>query len=483
MDRYDRQLRLWGKSGQQQLESAHVCIVGKETALLQETLKNLVLAGVSKFTWCCPERETRKYEADGSSNSGPKQVTSLFYADIVSDLNPLHPTGKVHIEQKGWSEQVLRTTQWDTFSLIILCGPYFLHSGDVTTKKLPPTLKIYTRGLYGYIFTKLSYTHFILHTHPDYIVPNLGFRHPSPMLSSFMSEIDLERFPKDKLAGVPYAVLLFKVLQRVLSSKSDVCVSSIRNELERWYIGEINPQGIADLNYAEAVKFSHLAVLGYNGERGNNSSEVKRTGTYSHLVASAKNYVATLGQARSLNDKLAVLMCCLGTFMEENDGEVIIDKNIPDMESDTAIYNKLKRVYQDWFECDFTRMLQIVRRHPLGKSIEDSLVREFCENAGKLDMIEFTTRDIFGDLYRGDQFSSYPVLETLLRSEQNMSTPAMSPLERRALNFHPTYQTESFMGGIVAQEAIKLITHQFVPVDNIVIYDGLKNSTTTFAYR
>ena len=105
MDRYDRQLRLWGKSGQQQLESAHVCIVGKETALLQETLKNLVLAGVSKFTWCCPERETRKYEADGSSNSGPKQVTSLFYADIVSDLNPLHPTGKVHIEQKGWSDK------------------------------------------------------------------------------------------------------------------------------------------------------------------------------------------------------------------------------------------------------------------------------------------------------------------------------------------------------------------------------------------
>ena len=103
MDRYDRQLRLWGKSGQQQLESAHICIVGKETALLQETLKNLVLAGVSKFTWYCPDEETVKYETDGSS--GPKQATSLFYADIVSDLNPLHPTGKVYIEQKGWSDQ------------------------------------------------------------------------------------------------------------------------------------------------------------------------------------------------------------------------------------------------------------------------------------------------------------------------------------------------------------------------------------------
>ena len=482
MDRYDRQLRLWGKSGQQQLESAHICIVGKETALLQETLKNLVLAGVSKFTWYCPDEETVKYATDGSS--GPKQATSLFYADIVSDLNPLHPTGKVYIEQMEWSEPVSRTIQWDTFSLIILCGPLLLHSSGVPAGGLPPILKTYTRGLYGYIFIKLSTPHFILHTHPDYIVPNLGFRHPSPMLNSFMSDMDLEGIPNDKLAGVPYAVLLFKALRRVLSGKSDVSVGSIRKELESWYVGEINPQGIADLNYAEAVKFSHLAVLGYNGKTGNDTSEAnKKNGVYTHLVASAKEYVAALRQVRNLNDKLAVLICCLGTFMEENDGEVVIDKNIPDMESDTVIYNKLKRVYQDWFECDFSRMLAIVRCHPLGKSIEDSLIREFCENTRKLGMTEFTTREILKDLYKDDEFSSYPVLETLLRSEQGMSTPAISPLERKALNFQSTYQTESFMGGIVAQEAIKLITHQFVPVDNIFIYDGLKNSTTTFAYR
>ena len=338
-----------------------------------------------------------------------------------------------------------------------------LHSSGVPARGLPPILKTYSRGLYGYIFTKLSTSHFILHTHPDYIVPNLGFRHPSPILNSFMSDMDLEGIPNDKLAGVPYAVLLFKVLQRVLSGKSDVCVSSIRNELESWYIGEINPQGMADLNYAEAVKFSHLAVLGYNGKTGDDTSEAnKKNGIYTHLVASAKNYVATLGQVKNLNDKLAVLMCCLGTFMEENDGEVVIDKNIPDMESDTAIYNKLKRVYQDWFECDFSRMLAIVRRHPLGKSIEDSLVREFCKHKKTWHDRTYHKGNTRG-LYKDDEFSSYPVVETLLRSEQGMSTPTLSPLERKALNFQSTYQTESFMGGIVAQEAIKLITHRFVP--------------------
>lgn len=36
------------------------------------------------------------------------------------------------------------------------------------------------------------------------------------------------------------------------------------------------------------------------------------------------------------------------------------------------------------------------------------------------------------------------------------------------------------VGGVVAQEAIKLITHQFVPFDNTLVYDAVKQSTRTF---
>lgn len=37
----------------------------------------------------------------------------------------------------------------------------------------------------------------------------------------------------------------------------------------------------------------------------------------------------------------------------------------------------------------------------------------------------------------------------------------------------------SILGGIVSQEAIKLATHQYVPVDNTFIYDGHKQSAET----
>jgi amyloid beta precursor protein binding protein 1 len=48
-DKYDRQLRLWGAHGQKLLSSSHIIVIGSSSAGT-ETLKNLVLPGVGKFT-------------------------------------------------------------------------------------------------------------------------------------------------------------------------------------------------------------------------------------------------------------------------------------------------------------------------------------------------------------------------------------------------------------------------------------------------
>jgi len=39
----------------------------------------------------------------------------------------------------------------------------------------------------------------------------------------------------------------------------------------------------------------------------------------------------------------------------------------------------------------------------------------------------------------------------------------------------------SFIGGIASQEVLKLMTHQFSPMDNTFIYNGLKSTSTTAA--
>jgi amyloid beta precursor protein binding protein 1 len=39
----------------------------------------------------------------------------------------------------------------------------------------------------------------------------------------------------------------------------------------------------------------------------------------------------------------------------------------------------------------------------------------------------------------------------------------------------------SFMGGVVSQEIIKLITHQYIPMDNTFIFDGTRSVSGVFA--
>ena len=48
-NKYDRQLRLWGKDGQLRLAEANVCVLGAGPTAT-ETLKNLVLPGLGRFT-------------------------------------------------------------------------------------------------------------------------------------------------------------------------------------------------------------------------------------------------------------------------------------------------------------------------------------------------------------------------------------------------------------------------------------------------
>jgi len=37
------------------------------------------------------------------------------------------------------------------------------------------------------------------------------------------------------------------------------------------------------------------------------------------------------------------------------------------------------------------------------------------------------------------------------------------------------------MGGVVSQEIIKLITHQYIPMDNTFVFDGARSVSTVFS--
>ncbi|CAN0543329.1 unnamed protein product [Ectocarpus sp. 12 AP-2014] len=88
-NKYDRQLRLWGGSGQKALMEANILLVNAG-ATGTETLKNLVLPGVGQFTILDAE-EVRQLDQGSNFFVGPEHVglpRAKVAAELLCEMNP-----------------------------------------------------------------------------------------------------------------------------------------------------------------------------------------------------------------------------------------------------------------------------------------------------------------------------------------------------------------------------------------------------------
>lgn len=116
-NKYDRQLRLWGASGQESLALSHALLIGSSSSCGTELLKNLVLPGLGGFTVI----DTGVYPKEGEySNSTMTIPSSNFFApppssstegkskaEVISKtLNELNPevVGGFHVPSCSISE-------------------------------------------------------------------------------------------------------------------------------------------------------------------------------------------------------------------------------------------------------------------------------------------------------------------------------------------------------------------------------------------
>lgn len=89
--KYDRQLRLWGASGQEALEETHILLINNGSGVTGiEALKNLVLPGIGQFSILDPSLVT---EADlGVNFFLERESLGTFRAEetvrLLQELNP-----------------------------------------------------------------------------------------------------------------------------------------------------------------------------------------------------------------------------------------------------------------------------------------------------------------------------------------------------------------------------------------------------------
>ncbi|KAI0565934.1 NEDD8-activating enzyme E1 regulatory subunit APP-BP1 [Gracilaria domingensis] len=233
-----------------------------------------------------------------------------------------------------------------------------------------------------------------------------------------------------------------------------------------------------------------------------------------------------------------LLAAALRQFVQEG-ARLPVRGSLPDMTADTESYIALQRIYSDKADNDAKRVFHFVQRiaeeRAIDIDIDEAFVKSFCKNVHSIHVL--STKSIKEELiaWNLDAFKEAAMLEGGLDASTNGKASPYYAILRAVDKFHRqngrypgsdavmkendlalmhSYVSEikeqlglqsnsglwrdeteevvryanaelhnvaAFMGGIAAQEITKIITQQFIPLDNALIVNMAEQSSTSFA--
>jgi amyloid beta precursor protein binding protein 1 len=182
------------------------------------------------------------------------------------------------------------------------------------------------------------------------------------------------------------------------------------------------------------------------------------------------------------------------------------------MKAQSSVYVRLQNIYKAKARQDVAEVLETVRIHPLGKSVDVAEVETFCKNAAfiklinKTEMIPDRMRELASKEFANDEANADfgPPLSLLpiylaLKATASMNKPTPSQILATIDNLidgaitnerivkaaeevsraqgGELHNISALTGGMVSQEVIKIITKQYIPIDNTCIFDGITSRT------
>lgn len=509
-ERYDRQLRLWGDHGQRLLQGSHVCLINA-TATGTETLKNLVLPGIGAFT-------VVGGGVINESDLGSNFFVSHEHVGKSSSQVAMELLQELNTEVKGNFidedfETVLSTdiNFLSKFTVVIACGLHdsnLMKLSSMLAKLSVPLILARSYGLIGYMRIAVP-SHEVLESHPDNYHEDLRLDCPFPELTEYMDKIDLVALFATQRGNIPYLVILYKCLIKWKSTHNDQypCSYSEKKELKLLIEREFtnDSEVIEDDNVEEAIKNVNPRVVPTSVPQ--QVQFIFEDLRCSNITPDSTDFWIL---ARSVRDFV----------QNEGKGNLPLRGSLPDMISSSGMYVELQRVYLDRANKDADSVWSYVQDllSSVGRaksSIVKSDVKDFCRNSAFLSIIKYNTISEEYSSLRLDDLRSFlddpnddRAYYVLLRAaekyyelyqcypgeKQDTFESDVAQMKILALDFlcsnglssyaiSDDYVTEfcrygggeihsvaAFLGGVASQEVIKLITHQFIPFNNTLIY-------------
>ncbi|VEU23190.1 DEKNAAC104319 [Brettanomyces naardenensis] len=493
-NKYDRQVRLWSPSGQKCLSNSSICLINANTTA-SETLKNLVLPGVGRITII-----------DNSRKVTPNDLASSFFlSDSSSDhtragrlantLSALNPDVEILVEQRSLSQLLFIPSYWSEFSCVIVSQ--FLENADherllsdILWRINVCLIEVNSIGFYATLRIKYREQE-IVETH-DNNTEDLRLDFPWPELQGHIDSINLDELDDQSFSNVPYSIILTKVYQRLHkrtgkrptpSAVRKFIQSELRRNGEETNLDEASNRAILVLKDSREIPESLTRIF----EEGENNDG-------------------------SADSPFWPLVKALYFFYHKH-GLLPLSGVLPDMESDTEQYIALTKLYRDKFEADKKEIKEIFEDQ-YGGTVSDSYLTTFVKNC-KFMRVHRGSRESFKasllteeseneDPQRLSNLNIYVgflALKSFYYEYHRLpSVSDCSELRATAISLLCHYQSVrnfpdglekvldeicrargselhnicALIGGIAGQEVIKVITNQYVTLDNCMSFDGIK---------
>jgi len=512
--KYDRQLRLWGEEGQSFLEDSKVCLINA-TATGCETLKNLVLPGIGNFTIVDGNKVQMKdfnnfFIVEGSLGRSRAEVTK----ETLTELNDL-VTGSF-LERDPVDLINSEPDYFKQFTIVVvndLPEDSLLKLGKICWDNSIVLIVVRVSGFVGYIRVIVP-EHTIIESKPDNPIDDLRIANPFPELEKYADAIDMSTLNSTDHSHTPFIVLLLK-------------------EVKKW---KASHGGKFPENYSEKSVFKKAILDSKLNSDEQNFDEAFKASFKAFPTKMPSTTQAILRDPQSLqitpqSSKFWILAAAVREFVDnEGAGNLPLMGSIPDMHATTTSYIALQRIFIEKASQDVEAVTKRVKNilKSVGKQedlISADEIKKFCKNSHFLQCVRYRslederaspkTADLksrINDpdsnavwdvaLRAADRFEAvhkrYPgaveasveddivALKKIaqdITTELKLDTPIDDKYVQELVRYGDSelHTMASLFGGVTSQEIIKLITHQYLPLDNTFVYNGIISTTTTFS--
>ncbi|BEI88551.1 uncharacterized protein CcaverHIS019_0112690 [Cutaneotrichosporon cavernicola] len=534
--RYDRQLRLWASAGQRSLESARILLVGHDAVGCQ-AIKNLVLPGIQHFT-ILSDATTAATDVASNFFLEPTSIGHPIAKEEVRFLCELNPavTGEARVADPV---ALLDTDPafFLSYTLIITSNippaledriaDLLWQTSSTPEKPDIPLMSIRTSGLTGRLQIQVR-EHCVVDTHPD-TTHTLRIDAPFPALEEYARGLDLESMEVHVHSHIPWVVLLVRATSQwkeshngnLPTSKEDK--EAFKKLLNSWRMK------YDEENFDEAVGQAYRASV--PSELPYDVAELINDPAVVSISMSSKNLHILLHTLRRFMDtppKLPPVAPSLPDMHSSTESYVNVQQLYKQaFQEDLAMFSSL-----------LGGVLREIGLHD--DAVPEAEVESFVKNVGGVAIVKGTSllaaKEYQGGMKErieedfpfgeGEELmpsygSEISIVLAILASEHfykafghwpgakdsdmALDVAEVERFARKALvtvhadtgeelptkltnaigevvrgGFLTPPNTAAFMGGIVGQEAIKLVTNQYQPLDNTVAVDLVKSGIEKF---